>query len=76
MIAIKVLIEQRIIYDQQEGNSTKLADEAAVELARLQGIEQALTDLFQACSRLPVEEMDKMETEIKQASAALGERAK
>lgn len=35
-------------------------------------IETALENLFQACSELPLDEMNRMEKEINEASAALG----
>jgi len=38
---------------------------------KLINCEKALTDLFQACSDLPLEEMDRMEAEINAASEAL-----
>ena len=46
-------------------------EDSAAELERLQKIEAAAVNLFQACADLPVAEMDRMEAVINAMSEAL-----
>ena len=59
-----------IIPEDSYGNLKSIwdANHAAAELERLQ---QAAVDLFQACSKLTIDDMDKIEAELNAMSAAL-----
>ena len=70
---LRALIEHTEDCDKYRGvgECTCGAQEALDELERLQRIERAAVDLFQACSRLTIDDMDKLEAELNAMSAAL-----
>lgn len=53
------------------GSAKQFSIEAAAELARLRQQVQAAEALFQACSNLCLDDMNKLEPEIKAMAAAL-----
>jgi hypothetical protein len=55
--------------DDIQKNADTVITQMMIRHAR---VETALENLFQACSRLCLDDMNKLEAEIKEASAALG----
>ena len=60
-------------FDVCQHANCQLAYEMEQTLARVAELEQALVNLFQACSGLCLDDMNKIEKEINEASAAIGQ---
>jgi hypothetical protein len=61
-----------LIQFYEDSGKDEISRDARRKLKALLAEEKALIDLFQACSELCLEDMDKLEAKINAASAAIG----
>jgi hypothetical protein len=70
-MSLKITALEMLVMPFSDGSISSLQEEGKSELERLQKIEAAASNLFQACADLPLPEMNRMEAVINAMSEAL-----